>query len=246
VPKLVVNIGLMPRQLTFDKVEVVCSLKDEMRHSPHIGQEVLLAYQVVTDGPAMIFARATLTEFASQGADTVAVFTGPSILPDETEISGRFQAGPFELVADEDYPQPASGRLAYSAQEAGAFFTRSDLLGQIAAQVRLNARSVCSFSGVPVAFGEGMANPIRPLALGGQEHVRNFIYLHDEPAELFNRFAWTVGPNLEIVVDTYALTASVLPTVNPTGKLLVSEDPSERPDERALAWHREQFMQRLR
>ncbi|WP_157959828.1 hypothetical protein [Devosia submarina] len=236
----------MPRQLTLNKVEVACNLEDELRYSSWIGREVLLAYQVVAGAPAMIFARATLTQFAAYGSDTIAVFTGPKILPDETEITERFQTGPFAIMPGENFAQPVSESHANSAQEAGTLFTRSDLLGQIAAQVRRNAQSICSFSGVETAFSEGLATPIQPQALGGREHVRNFIYLHDEPAQLFNSFAWTVGPDLEIVADAYAMTTQILVTVNPTGKLLVSDDPRQRPDERALAWHREQFLQRLR
>ncbi len=245
MPTLVVNIGPMPRQLTLDTVEVAFGSEDEMRYSSHIGQEVLLAYQFIADGPAMIFAKATLTHFASRGNQTLAVFTGAKILPEEIEMPWQPREV-FALAPDQGYWQPAAGKLKLPTEEAGAFFTRTDILGQIAAQVRSNARNICSFSGVEVAFGQGLANPIRPLALGGQEHVRNFIYLHDEPARLFNNFAWTVGPDLEIIADAYAMTTSMLSTLNAAGKLLVSDHPRERPDERALAWHREQFMQRLR
>jgi hypothetical protein len=236
----------MPRQLTLNKVEVVCTFADEVRYSSYIGNEVLLAYQVIASGPSIIYAKATLTKFASQEHNTVAVFTGPRILPEETKISEPFEAGVFKVLSDDHYSQPAFGKEELSANDAGAFFTRGGILSQIAAQVRLNAGGICGFSAVPVSLGEGLANPIRPLALGGREHVRNFIYLHDEPARLFNDFAWTVGPNLEIVADTYAVTSSVLSTANPSGKLMVSDDPTQWPDERALAWHREQFMQRLR
>lgn len=246
MPTLVVNIGPMPRQLTLGKVEVACSLEDELRYSSYISREILLAYQVFADGPPTIFAKATLTGFTAYGSDRVAQFTGSNMLPEEWELSTRLGTGPFELVPEEDFPQPASGRPIHLAQEAGAVFTYSDILGQIAAQVRTSAQSICSFSGVQTAFGEGLANPIQPQALGVREHVRNFIYLHDEPAQLFNRFAWTVGPDLEIIADAHAMTTQILATVNPTGKLLVSDDPFERPDERALAWHREQFLQRLR
>lgn len=246
VPILVVNIGLMPRQLALNKVEVACSLEDEVSYSSWIGQEVLLAYQLLADGPCLIFAKATLTQFASHGSESLAVLTSPRILPDETEVAEPFATGIFKLLPDTDYAQPAFGSEQVPSKEAGAFFRHKDVLGQIAAQVRLNAQSICSFSGVAVKSGEGLANPIQPPALGGQEHTRNFIYLHDEPAEMFNRFAWTVGPDLEIIADAYAMTTEMLSTVNPSGKLLVSDDPAARPDERALAWHREQFMQRLR
>jgi hypothetical protein len=42
------------------------------------------------------------------------------------------------------------------------------------------------------------------------------------------------------------MTTKLLSTINASGKLLHGDNPADWPDERALAWHREQFLQRLR
>lgn len=86
---------------------------------------------------------------------------------------------------------------------------------------------------------------IRPLHLGGELHVSNFLFLDPEPGALFERFAWTVGPQFEIIVDTHAVSPDIADTVNRTGMLALNDSVDSWPDREALAWHREQFFARL-
>jgi hypothetical protein len=247
VPTLVVNIGLMPRQLTLSKVEVACSLEDEVRYSSYLGQEALLVSRITEDGPRSAFATGVLSRFSSSNEGNFAVLTDLKVMPSEQHIPSFLKDSVFALLPDEySFVQTAESRENEGAAEAGALFHPLEIYGQIAQQVRLLARGLCAYSGVPVSAGEGSATPIQPTSLGGRVHVRNFIYLHDEPARLFNNFAWTIGPDMEIIADAYAMTTKLLSTINASGKLLHGDNPADWPDERALAWHREQFLQRLR
>lgn len=247
VPSLVVNIGLMPRQLTLHELEVTCSLEDEVRYSSYLGQEVLVVGRKAESLPRVSFATARLSRFSPKNEGNIAVLTNLQIMPSEEQVPSFLKDDVFALLPDEySFVQPDGDKFNKEVEEASALFHPLDTYGQIAQQVRLAARGICAFSGVEALPGEGSATPIQPVSLGGRVHVRNFIYLHDEPAAMFSRFAWTVGPELEIIADAHAVTAQMLSTVNPTGKLVISDDPADRPDERALAWHREQFMQRLR
>jgi hypothetical protein len=101
----------------------------------------------------------------------------------------------------------------------------------------------CSFS--DVTTNNGVACVIRPLKHGGKLHISNFLYLDPEPGVLFERFAWTVGPRFEIIIDTYATSPNIADTVNHTGLLALHRAVSAWPDREALAWHREQFFARL-
>lgn len=104
-------------------------------------------------------------------------------------------------------------------------------------------RRRCSFS--DVSTSNGVACVIRPLQQGGKLRIGNFLFLDPEPGALFERFAWTVGPKYEIIVDTYAMSPGIADTVNYTGLLALYGAVATWPDREALAWHREQFFARL-
>jgi len=114
---------------------------------------------------------------------------------------------------------------------------------QFADQLGRRQNKRCSFSDVKTY--NGVACMIRPVHLGGKLHISNFLFLDPEPGALFERFAWTVGPRFEIIVDTHAMSADVTDTVNRTGMLSLSDSIDAWPDREALAWHREQFFARL-
>lgn len=101
----------------------------------------------------------------------------------------------------------------------------------------------CSFSDVPA--DNGVACVIQPPDSGGQLHVSNFLFLDPEPGVLFQRFAWTVGPQFEIIVDMHAMGPDIADTVNRTGLLALNDAVATWPDREALAWHRQQFFARL-
>lgn len=114
---------------------------------------------------------------------------------------------------------------------------------QFAEQLGRQQNMRCSFADEKTY--NGVASVIRPLHLGGKLHVSNFLFLDPEPGALFERFAWTVGPQFEIIVDTHTTSPDVTDTVNRTGMLALSDSIDAWPDREALAWHREQFFARL-
>lgn len=253
MPNLVVNIGPMPRQMTLSQLVVACSLTDELRFSSHIGEDVSLAFMVSENGPLSIFATANLDRFTSTNGDTRAVFTNLVILREELEHPNlsvgsvfSFRSNTSDLFAPRSITPHTGGDEAFSTFVSFDDATPLEIYGQIGQQVRNIARGICALSGVTVSHSDGSATPIRPVDTGGEVHARNFIFLHDEPAQSFNRFAWTVGPDFEIIVDAWATGTNVLSTVNATGKLLVGDDQRNWPDETALAWHRQKFLERLR
>lgn len=114
---------------------------------------------------------------------------------------------------------------------------------QFTKQLERQYQRRCSFSDVPT--DNGVACIIRPLEMGGKLHVSNFLFLDPEPGVLFQRFAWTAGPQFEIIVDMHAMRPDIADTVNRTGLLALSDAIASWPDREALAWHREQFFARL-
>lgn len=244
--KLLVNIGLMPAQLTMGPMEVACSPEDELRFSDYLGDRVALGYYIIDNGPLYQFATATLDRFTTQDNLTVAAFSRLTYLSTDIEHPVFASAAVFSVLPDTFDTIPIYDTPVEGADEAQTAFEPLDIYGQIGRQVRTAAQNFCAFSGVTVLPGEASATLIRPIDDGGRVHARNFIFLHEEPARLFNRFAWTVGPDMEIIADAWATGTDVLSTINPEGKLLIGTDHRHWPDERALAWHRQKFLDRLR
>lgn len=114
---------------------------------------------------------------------------------------------------------------------------------QFTNQLARQQQNRCSFSDVTTA--DGVACAIRPLRKGGTLHISNFLFLDPEPGVLFQRFAWTVGPQFEIIVDMHATRPDIADTVNRTGMLALRDAVAAWPDREALAWHREQFFARF-
>ena len=245
--KLLVNIGLMPVQMSTGPLDVACSSEDALRYSDCLGDRVALAYFIDDQGPLYQYASATLDRFTTRGNMLVAEFSRLTFLPNDVEQTVLASSAVFSVLSDTSDSIPfGEAAPLYGADEAGTIFESLDIYGQIGRQVRNAAQDLCAFSGVTVLPGEGSATLIRPIDDGGRVHARNFIYLHEEPSRLFNHFAWTVGPDMEIIADAWATGTDVLSTVNSTGKLLVGEEQRHWPDERALAWHRQRFFDRLR
>ena len=244
--KLLVNIGLMPAQLTMGPMEVACSLEDKLRFSDYLGDRVALGYYIIDNGPLYQFATATLDRFTTQNNLTLAVFSRLTFLTTDIEQPVFASGAVFSELPDMSDTIPIYDTPLAGADEAVTTFEALDIYGQIGRHVRETANNLCAFCGLTVLLGEGSATLIRPIDDGGRVHVRNFIYLQGEPSRLFNRFAWTVGPDMEIIADAWATGTDVLSTINPNGKLLVGDDQRHWPDERALAWHRQRFFDRLR
>lgn len=248
MPKLVVNIGAMPRTLQPSQLEVACTAADGLSFAWCLGQEVLVATTLSDTGPPLLFATATLDRFVTRGRSRFALLTNLQLADSEIQLPDLPRTAVFSWLRDTMFTQAPLPRHAafLELQEAPAAFVALDIYRDIGRQLRETRRGECSFSGVKVALGEGTATPIRPLDAGGEVHIRNFIFLHDEPAHLFNSFAWTIGPDFEIIIDASAAGTGLVSTINRTGKLLVGADQANWPDERALAWHRQRFLERLR
>lgn len=248
MPKLVINLGVVPRLTALDRLVVPCRFDDEIRFSHFIGADVLVARSLASGLAANYFAVARLARFEPQSKSLVLAHL-KAVRPFSAEIEpqGRLADDVFQLIDDYVYDQAmGAGGVPSLGEMAQPRFASFEVYGEIGRQVRQQQSGICAFSGVKVAEGEGGAVVIRPMDQGGRLHVGNLLFLHDEPGELFSRYAWTVGPELEIIVDSFAVGTDVLSTVAPTGKLAVGNDTNYRPDEAMLAWHRQQFFDRLR
>lgn len=146
-------------------------------------------------------------------------------------------------------PEPAFGALidrslgGHGIEEAAGADSFILAISQFTRQLSRQRQKRCSFSDVTTS--DGVAVVIQPLDEGGALHASNFLFLDPEPGALFERFAWTVGPRFEIIVNMHAMRPDIADTVNRTGLLALSDDISTWPDRNALTWHREQFLARL-
>ncbi len=131
-----------------------------------------------------------------------------------------------------------------SADEAGFAYDTAGPLDLFSEQLSRQQQRRCSFS--DVVTHKGQAVIIRPLDQGGTWQIGNFLFLDPEPGKLFSTFAWAIGPRLELIVDSYAVTPDISDTVNRSGMLAISDKAITLLDRTAIAWHREQFFARLR
>lgn len=153
------------------------------------------------------------------------------------------QTGIVEL-SDSDFDQIIARSLGEKEiDDAAASDNFIVAIYQFTNQLSRQQNGRCYFSDVPT--DNGVAAIIRPLDLGGVLHISNFLFLDPEPGVLFERFAWTVGPQFEIIIDMHAMRPDIADTVNRTGLLALSDAVATWPDREALAWHRQQFFARL-
>ncbi|HEY8575808.1 MAG TPA: hypothetical protein VIL88_05655 [Devosia sp.] len=248
MPKLVINLGVVPRLTALDRLVVPCRFDDEIRFSHFIGADVLVARSLAPGLAASYFAVARLTRFEPQSKSLVLAHL-EEVRPFSAEVEpqGSLADDVFQLTDDYLHDQAMiAGGVPSLGEMAQPRFAPLEVYGEIGRQVRQQQSGLCAFSGVKVTDGAGGTVVIRPMDQGGRLHVGNFLFLHDEPGELFSRYVWAVGPELEIIVDSFAVGPDVLSTIAPTGKLAVGNDTNHRPDEAMLAWHRQQFFDRLR
>lgn len=227
--------------------DLVCasSLQHELRFSRHIGEPVLVA---IPDGDKAVtyqaLARLAAFETDISGEtllriDTIRIFPNPvkTIEVEAMELGlSQISDDLFHRIIDAVIdPQ----RFEEDAEAMDNVVS----IEQFSKQLERQQKKLCSFSGVPTT--EGAAYIIRPLLDGGTWHIQNFLFLDPEPGQLFDNFAWTVGPNLEIIIDSQAMSPDVADTVNRKGVLMLSSEVAAMLDRDALAWHRGQFLERL-
>lgn len=223
-----------------------CTLQDEISFSRRIGELVLVANtsSLFTHGYC---AQGILKEFRNDP-------TGNT-----TACLARLRSFPSAIALIEQ--PPATARMAelsdqqYSRIISAVLYPGevSDLSGEdtfsvsikdFSEQLRRQQAGRCSFSGIPTQ--DGAAYIIRPVQQGGIWHASNFLFLDREPGEQFAAFGWTLGPALEILLNASAIIPGLAETVPQGGKLALGAAISATPDEDAVAWHRAQFLARLR
>jgi len=216
-----------------------CTLDDEVNFSHRLGELAILAEL----GPSYIAGYVALGEidfFSNEGGESYVHLKNISPFAEPIPFRDQAPAAPrIDQIPDDVYEEIISKVTGIkNAQDAlGASFI-SETLGRVLAQVKRDQRGVCSFSGI--ATDNGVATFIRPMQDGGTLHVNNLLFLDSEASELFKTFDWTIGPNLQIVVDLFAATPDFAATVNPKGKLLLKSLAAL--DQDAVAWHRQQFI----
>ncbi len=221
--------------------DIPCLYQDALKLAGRIGQPILIARREPF-GAATYIALANIGDVFVLQADEPGLrlkhihpLARPVPLvatPPDTSQLMELTTADFEHIVLQ-----ASGE----AEWAESATPQHDLFTQ---QLAIQQDEKCAFSGVRTA--EGMAFIIRPLEQGGRWHIGNFLFCDAEAGEQFSALAWTIGPALEVIIDTYAIAPGMADTVNGPGRLAVPEDVATTLDRDALAWHREQFFARLR
>lgn len=106
-----------------------------------------------------------------------------------------------------------------------------------------NYGSVCALTGSFVGPFEPAS--IKPRKAGGELHAANILPLVDAAWRAFLNLDLTIGPNYEIIVDASRIDPELAEQLNPSGRLIVPDEPLRQPDAQSLAWHRAQFFARL-
>jgi predicted restriction endonuclease len=133
-------------------------------------------------------------------------------------------------------------------EEAQNFFHRpieaySDLYRAVLAAYGL----VCAVTGLQFAEERGIHSAlqvvaIRPLHLGGELSVRNFIPMVPMAADAWQRGAISAGPGLEIIAVLDRLSPDLLEAMVPSGRLLAPADPALSPAPDNLEFHRARIL----
>ena len=252
MPRLAVDIGVVPRLFVSHSVSVSSNIDEELAFSGFVGSTVLLFGSSGENSQPEYIGLSTLNSFTSGVTDkTYLQLSNIRRLRVPVERSDAAAAGKaiYEITQEMFDAIVAEGDLtSRDIDEFPGLFKAPTLTvyAAVARQLAERQHGRCSFSATVVKAGEGAAIPVKPRDLGGELHVRQCLFLHDEPAHLFNMFAWTVGPDHEIIVDSWRVGPDVLSTLNPLGKLLVADDQEWWPDETLLAWHRQKFLERLK
>jgi hypothetical protein len=153
---------------------------------------------------------------------------------------------PFEISA-ERFDALMTRGLATTAglAEAAVGFTTSQAeLTWLIERVRARSGGACELTGI--ADKSVSIGVIQPVPLGGARHPSNMLALTEPLWPLFSQFALSLGPAGEILVDLSLVPPDIRVVLNPNGRLRWNGDAAERPREKFLAWHRDQFWARLR
>ncbi len=240
--KLIVYV-ILETELRGGAKSFPCSFLDELRFSSRIGEAILIAS--VTPGMEQGYAAVgTLSGFSNDSGGTLVWIEDISAFPSTVAFVENPQAEhKMSEVADDIFDRTIAIAIGEGSEEAPFAYNQLSR-DDFSERLRQAQGQRCGFSDVVAEQGEAFF--IRPPALGGRWHTSNFLFLDQQPGILFASFAWTVGPRLELIIDTYAAGAAMSRNANQLGMLAVTDAFAARPDRDALAWHREQFFARLR
>lgn len=102
----------------------------------------------------------------------------------------------------------------------------------------------CAVTGWKLLNGGGRAEAeaahIRPVEHGGPDSTRNGLALSGTAHWMFDRGLLGVADDAEILISRHVNNQEEAERIiNPSAKLLLPQDPSQRPHPQFLAWHRE-------
>lgn len=218
---------------------------DELRFSHRIGEPILIA-NVAPPLQLGYVALGKLEGFSSGpgGGIEVRVANVQTLKTAITTLGSIPERDRISEIEDHQFDLLTGQKSAVGgAQEMQPLAYLPTLEHPFASQLSRIYRNRCSFSDVQTANGAPFI--IRPLDQGGRWHINNFLFLDPEPGNLFARFAWTVGPKFQIIIDADAVSPDISDTVTRNGQLSLAEQHTQWPDRDALAWHLDQFMRRL-
>ncbi len=244
----------MPRLIVFTHADQIlraggsahfrCAPGDALQFGGRIGEKIVVA-DINPNVAGGYVALGTLGSFApsKSGGDLVKI---DNLAPFEKDMPlGEEHPGAIGMaeIGDAVFDTITTATLM-SADEVGFAYDTAGPVDLFSEHLSRQQQRRCSFSDVTTHKGQAVI--IRPLDQGGIWQIGNFLFLDPEPGKLFSSFAWTIGPRLELVVDTYAMTSDIADTVNRSGMLAITDKAITKLDRDAIAWHREQFFARLR
>ena len=208
------------------------------------GRSVLFAHCVLNTVLAAGMGRMMADPDAPRLVDIVHFAQPMHIEP--LRIEDGVVAGPFEIPAERFDAVVARGlaSIAGLAEAASGFSTSAAELSWLIERVRARSGGACELTGI--ADRSVSIGVIQPVPLGGARHPSNMLALTEPLWPLFSDFALSLGPAGEIMADLSLVPPGIRRVLNPGGRLRWNGDAAERPREKFLAWHREQFWARLR
>ncbi|HVW92155.1 MAG TPA: hypothetical protein VHB74_06060 [Devosia sp.] len=213
---------------------------------PFIGQTVLIYRIAEMQGGYFGLAR-LLSITALRGSDRpivvfedVEMFSAPPDYPFGVTTLSRVQLlddDEFDAIRRNGGPVPLAPGLA--EQRGQPFiFERPDLdATAFMARARQAARGICALTGE--AAGEALeVEFIWPKGLGAGLEADNVLLLSPSAVQAFHLGHFSARDDLSILVDVAALDRDLLVRINPTGRLIVPDDPAFSPAAENLAYHR--------
>lgn len=213
---------------------------------PYIGQTVLIYRIAEMQGGYFGLAR-LLSITALRGSDQpvvafegIEMFAAPPDYPFGVTTLSRVQLlddDEFEAIRRNGSPVPLAPGMAEQRSQP-FIFDRPDLdAAGFMARARQAARGICAFTGEDMGDALEMEF-IWPKGLGVGLQTDNVLLLSPAAVDAFHLGHFSARDDLSILVDAAALDRALLARINPTGRLVVPDDPAFSPGPENLAYHR--------